>query len=189
MSKPNVPMSKRHPLGPRLTINVLAETINTAMRANSGHCMIAESIKLQVPMARNVAVDISTIRFSDLEKGLRYVYLTPRPAQNAIVDFDEGTPPKPFSFKLQGAHVTRAGRLGGAKSKGTKKTRVRLGDKLPRRAVLVQRDKGKVPDRVGGKRPPQLHTRREFGLRSFRAASLSRLANEQAPINEIDPEA
>jgi hypothetical protein len=178
-------MSRRHPLGPRVHVAVKAETINTSMRANSSHCMIAEAIKLAVPEAKHVAVDISTIRWSDPAKGLRYVYLTPRVAQEALVDFDEGTPPSPFSFILRGAHVSRAGRPPGPSAlvadaelgkpgKGGKKRP----QPLPTRAKLQTDGKDSRPHRVGGRRPPQLHHRREFGMRGFRAAALDKLKRE-----------
>lgn len=178
MPPAKIPMSKRHPLGPRVQVQVTAELINTSVRNNSSHCMIAEAIKVAVPQAKNVAVDISTSRFTDRDKGLRYVYLTPRVAQEALVDFDEGAIPKPFNFLLRNAHVSRAGKSGAkdAKAKG----------KLPTRRKLVSsagRGENKrgstLPREIGGRRPPQLHIRREFGLRAFRAASLNRLKAEQ----------
>ena len=184
MGKPIIPRSRRHPLGPQVRINVTAELINTAARSHSSHCMIAEAIKTVVPSAKKVSVDISTCRFSDFEKGLRYVYLTPRTAQEALVDFDEGLTPKPFSFLLRGAHVTRAG-SSQAKAESSNKAeskRPSRGAKLPNRKRLVSghgTNVGAVPRAVGGRRPPQLHIRREFGLRAFRAASLNRLVKEQ----------
>jgi len=181
--KPTVPMSRRHPLGPRLTINVTSELINTSIRNNSSHCMIAEAMKIAAPELTRVAVDISTCRGSDLEKGLRYVWLTPRAAQDALVDFDEGLAPKPFSFLLKNAHVSRAGHPQ-TSQKEKSPSRRRRPTALPSRAKLVTGRRG-IPTRVGGKRPPQLHTRREFGLRAFRAASLNRLKAE-AQEQEIE---
>jgi hypothetical protein len=46
--------------------------------------MIAEAIKQAVPRATNVSVDLSTVRWTDPEKKLRYTYLTPRAAQIAL---------------------------------------------------------------------------------------------------------
>lgn len=181
MPAPTTPMSRKHPLGPQVRVQVTAEQINTSTRSHSSHCMIAEAIKSAVPTAGRVAVDISTCRFSDLKKGFRYTYLTPRVAQEALVDFDEGLAPKPFSFTLRGAHVSRAGHPKspnqGTKAQATKATRQ---GKVPTRAKLVGRhDRSITPRRVGGSPPPQLHIRREFGMRAFRAASLNRLKNEQ----------
>ena len=144
--------------------------------------MIAEAIKRAFPKASAVAVDISTCRFSDLSKGLRYVYLTPRTAQDAIVDFDEGLLPQPFKVKLRAPHVSRAGQGSPRTARRNAKRKIQraAAKALPRRAALHPHDRGEVPDRVGGRRPPQLHTRREFGIRAFRGKSLSRLAAEQA---------
>ena len=70
--------------------------------------MIAEAIKKQCPEFRNISVDLSTTRFTDPTKGLRYTYLTPRPAQEALIDFDEGKKPTPFEFTLKiAANVVR----------------------------------------------------------------------------------
>jgi hypothetical protein len=52
-------------------------------------------------------VDIATIRWSDPSKGLRYIYMTPRVAQEALVHFDQGEVPEPFILKIAGAQVTR----------------------------------------------------------------------------------
>lgn len=178
------PRSKRRPLGPMVDVTVTAEIINTAIRADSGHCMIADAIRAAVPHAKKVSVDISTCRWSDFSRGFRYVYLTPRVAQEALVDFDEGVHTKPFRFRLRGAHVTRAG---GGPSTGKKRTAKKNTGRpgtLPQRATLAPRngDSHTRPDRVGGKRPPQLHFRREFGMRGFRAASLNRLKAEQPDL-------
>lgn len=186
-----ITLSSRHPLGPRVRINVTAELITISQRANSSHCMIAEAIKKAVPNATSVAVDISTCRFSDLSKGQRYVYLTPRIAQDAIVDYDEGKTPKPFQFLLRNAHVSKAGRgRNRPKAKDNAQAQPRHAASVPIRGRLVNSHgtkHGNIPIRVGGRRPPQLHIRREFGLRAFRAASLRHwAADAQAQINPDD---
>jgi hypothetical protein len=71
--------------------------------------MIAEAIRLAVPNAQSVAVDLVTIRWTDPVRELRYIYLTPRLAQHALIDFDSGVEPRPFDVKLAGAaQVVRA---------------------------------------------------------------------------------
>lgn len=156
----------KKPRGVRLSVNVTADHISEGVTASSSHCMIAEAIKAAYPSAKKVAVDISTCRFTDPEKGHRYVFLTPRVAQSALVDFDEGTMPAPFSFRLTGAHVT-AMRGTAEKDKS---------DKVLSRATLASSDRGsRMPRRLGGSRPPQLHLRREFGVRAFRGATTNRL--------------
>src|SRR5437879_4702870 len=85
---------------PRMKLAVTAENINDSLRAASGHCMIASAIKRKVPAARWVLVDLQTIRWTDRRVGLRFIYMTPRPAQQALLDFDRGIPVKPFQFTL-----------------------------------------------------------------------------------------
>lgn len=62
--------------------------------------MIAEAVKNCVPRAKNVSVDLATIRFTDKDTGERYVYQTPAGAQAALVNFDQGNKPEPFKFRL-----------------------------------------------------------------------------------------
>jgi hypothetical protein len=200
MSAPTNPMSKRHPLGPRVKVRVTAEIINASVRSHSGHCMIAESIKLAFPEAKKVAVDVATCRFTDPTRGLRYVYLTPRLAQDALINFDEGLTPEPFDCLLTNAHVSRAGSSPSTKpltaaQKKAQKKRARYQAAVPTKATLVATQSSslprgsKIPRVVGGKRPPQLSLRREFGVRRFRAASIDRLVREQQQaLNLPDPE-
>lgn len=89
-------------------IQVLQRHIDTAVPANSGHCMIADAIKDGVLGASRITVDLQTIRFTDKVKRLRYEYLTPRPAQEALVDFDWGTAVKPFVFAIRTPRITAA---------------------------------------------------------------------------------
>jgi hypothetical protein len=88
------------PNPPHLRISVSQDIINSACRADSSHCMIADAVRDCCPWARNITVDIQTIRLSDPEHGVRYTYLTPRQAQLALLDFDAGVPAEPFSFTL-----------------------------------------------------------------------------------------
>lgn len=171
-------MGHRRALGPRLQVDVTAELIETSIVAHSSHCMIAEAIRAAYPTATHVSVDIATCRFSDVDKGQRYVYLTPRTAQRCIIDFDEGHRPTPFSFLLRNAHVTRAGhanRDDAARAIDREKQRERRAREkdvpIPTRQTFAVSTKSEreLPVRLGGKRPPQLHIRREFGLRAFRA--------------------
>lgn len=154
---------KRRPTGPQVKVNVTPDNIETAVPQNSSHCMIADAIKTAYPGAGFVAVDISTIRFTDSEKRQRYTFLTPRRAQVAILQFDQGIKPVPFEFILRKAHVT----VSGKKLKGEGG------------AVLVGRkDLSQPPRRVGGKTPPRLPaTRREFGIRAF--GYIAALATDQ----------
>jgi len=93
---------------PRITIVITAEIIAQSVARHSGHCFIAEAIRAAYPHFTTVTVDLATIRFSDPEKRLRYIYLTPRIVQVAIILFDRGEPPEPFRFVLwRAAQITR----------------------------------------------------------------------------------
>jgi len=178
----------RLPKGPVLRIHVTKEAITKAVTADSSKCWIAEAIKIAVPWAQNVSVDLATIRFSDLAKGLRYVYLTPYAAQRAIIEFDEGTPPHPFSFLLRNAHVTRAGSTDRTKAKRAASAKQKNLDLTLKKTVLKADRRNHTTvhasaiRRVGGRRPPQLRMLRQFGVRAFRGASRDRLERDQAII-------
>src|SRR5262245_15979594 len=95
---------------PKVQLNITKELIAEAVKGDSSHCMVAEAVKEAVPGASHVSVDIQSIRFSDAKKGVRYIYLTPRKAQMAILEFDKGKQPKPFRTTIQGAQVTEQDR-------------------------------------------------------------------------------
>ena len=103
---PPVIKKKRIPAAPRENIRVTKVHMDHSSVKSSSHCMIAMAVKDAIPMATSIAVDIQTIRFSLPEKRIRCTYLTPRIAQTAIIQYDQGVMPKPFEFKLSGAHVT-----------------------------------------------------------------------------------
>jgi len=90
----------------RLRFRVEEYDIALAIHGDSHHCMIADAFKRKYPEFKNVAVDLRTIRFSDAEKGLRYIYETPHSAAVALVLFDEGEEPKPFWVELRYCQVT-----------------------------------------------------------------------------------
>lgn len=102
----NVP-KPRYPRAPRVHVIVTKELIDVSIRKDSSHCMIAEAVKHARPTAENVSVDLQSIRFSERKRELRYVYLTPRVAQRALIDFDQGDPVMPFEFWLEDASVHR----------------------------------------------------------------------------------
>jgi hypothetical protein len=133
--------------------------------------MVADALKDVIQGGRSISVDLQSIRWTDREKGLRYTYLTPRPVQLALLDFDKGIKPEPFSFQLRTAQVTRAN----TKKPGTER------DRVPKNAGLVGATPGTTkpskPVRVGGKTPPigplsnvgsrRVGLRREFGLQGL----------------------
>ncbi len=142
---------------PRHTIRVPDEIIATAKRSNSGHCPGADGLKWTVPHATNISVDLQTVRYSDREKGLRYVYLTPRVLQEFIVGWDAGDEIGGFTYHLAGASIHNIAKRqanGRRKPPGKKK-------------VLKPYKPGGVPQTKGGHTPPLGNTRRQFGLRAF----------------------
>jgi hypothetical protein len=91
--------------------------------------MIAEAIKATIPKAKRVSVDLATIRYSVDDK--RLVYLTPRPAQIKLLQFDNGEKLYPFNFRLgKPSQVTTSKPRGRTSVKG-EGTKVRVGGKTP----------------------------------------------------------
>jgi hypothetical protein len=82
------PLSKHG--SPKLSITITDEAYDTAVKSNSGACLIADAIKNQHPELVNVSVDMATIRATDLKRGVRYTYLTPEQAQYVLLAFDQG---------------------------------------------------------------------------------------------------
>jgi hypothetical protein len=169
------PRLRRKPNSPRLHLDITKELIQAAVPRDSNHCMIAEAVKIAFPGARGVAVDLATIRFSDRKKRLRYSYMTPRIAQATLVNFDQGRKPEPFSFLLRGAMVTRAVSSSTGHKKTARRSPTKAQSEATRKATLVRRNEGLVPERVGGKTPPlqkssdnvPFSRRRAFGLRAL----------------------
>lgn len=168
---------RKTPRGPQVTVNVTAEIIERSRPRDSRHCMIAEALRVAYPDAAKIAVDLATIRFTDRSKGLRYTYLTPRLGQAALVQFDQKVIPPPFSMRLRGAQVTRAGSSPTALTPAQQKQRERAAQQsvVARSRLVNRRDGGNVADRVGGKTPPLQMTddkvpfsrRRAFGIRAL----------------------
>lgn len=167
----------RLPRAPRVKLEITEELIEDAIPRDSSHCLWAESVKTAVPDATRISVDIQTIRFTDSKKGLRYTYLTPRTAQIALIQFDQGIRPEPHSVQLRGGQVTAArkqitrgekrkltpAQLAAA-AKGAKVTKTKL-SKAQLRGPAAE---GAVSERVGGKTPPiAAGKRRAFGLRGL----------------------
>lgn len=164
---------KRNPMAPRITVELTQEAIDDGISRDSGHCMFAEAIKASFPQAQKVSVDLQTMRFSDLAKGYRYTYLTPRIAQLALLNYDHGTKPEPFSFQLRNGHVTRAGSREKRRlqlSSGRAKAKIAKAQLSKATLVVTKQDAlGGVPRAVGGKTPPTtpFARRRAFGLRAI----------------------
>jgi hypothetical protein len=175
-------MTKKLPGSPRVNVKIDDHLINMAVQNDSGHCMIAEGVKLAWPGARHVSVDLQTIRFSDPVTRMRYTYLTPRIAQKALCEFDEGIRPEPIVFQLREGQVTRSGR----KRKDEPVTQSEKQSEAHReglkQAHLIIRRQDRIPERSGGRTPPigalaggdedaltkiPRGRRRQFGLRAL----------------------
>lgn len=184
---------KRLPSAPRVNCAVTEELIRKSVKRDSGHCMIADAIREAVPGATHPAADIQTIRFT--LNGFRYAYLTPRNAQAALIMFDQGEEPPPFTFQLRTGQTTRAGSRA-AKKTGVPQPRTEAQKKVTEKAMgasthgfrnepaTLVRGKGRqetVPEIRGGRVPPvsmlaggpgvgstvPRSRRREFGLRAM----------------------
>jgi hypothetical protein len=148
---------------PNIDIHVTAEIIKTACHRRSRHCMIADAIRNHIPSATNIEVDLMTIRYSMPERGLRYIFHTPRKPQMALIHFDRGRCPVPFKFRLHSGHIVS----------------MRTGDKQrhnfgrAKMSVKKQANGGTETVIVGGKPPPRLPPHpshngiRRFGLGGF----------------------
>jgi hypothetical protein len=128
----------------RVSVTVTTKQIEAALPADSAHCMIADAIKIAVPRAKAVNVDLASIRWTDPVENKRFLYLTPPSVQFALLQFDNGVKPKPFRFVLRApAQITNAGADGNRKG-----MRVRRG------VARVTSDADAVPTRLGGTLPP-----------------------------------
>ena len=86
---------------PVIVIPVGSKTIETAIKADSHKCMIADAIKLRIPGAQYISVDLQSIRFTDSKNHVRYKYFTPLVGQQRLVEFDQGKKVKPFALTLK----------------------------------------------------------------------------------------
>ena len=105
-----------------MKIRVASEQIDTICRRDSHHCMIADSVKLAIPEAQYILVDVQSIRYTIPGKATRYCHLTPLTAQRAIVAFDRGKKVEPFTFTLPPVFSSRpSGWVGQANRKTNKR--------------------------------------------------------------------
>ncbi len=145
------PFPERKTKMKRTEIVVTQSLIENAERRDSSHCMIAEALKEAVPNTKFVSVDLQSIRYT--ADGWRYLYLTPRKAQEALIAFDSGSHTEPFTFELRTLAYKR-----------------KVGPVTSRK--VVGGSSGHIPTVVGGPMPPTAPKngkgrRREYGLRSY----------------------
>src|SRR5216684_2749840 len=161
---------------PVIKVDVLQAIIEMSCRANSGHCMISDAVKVAAPWAKNIASDLQTIRLTDPQRGLRYTYLTPRIAQNALIEFDKGNDPEPFQFSLRGAHIATSYKritLPNGQDKSVPIHKLGKRRLLPQVKSLGNKRGECIPDTVGGTflppttGLPRATFRREYGMRAY----------------------
>lgn len=137
------PKRHRRKVSPKVLLRVTDEIIDRSVPKSSEHCMVADAVKVAFPTAKAVSVDLATVRFSDPGKGLRYIYLTPRIAQEQLIEFDEGR--RPYAFQCE---LTRAAQIVTMykRPKGSRKVKVHnLGPKR-----LQNEYNGRVGTVIGG---------------------------------------
>lgn len=158
-------------------IPVTEKMIETAQRADSGHCMIADAIKAANPAWTHIAVDLQTIRVTDKEHGQRLVWLTPLALQQQLLRFDQGVEVEPFAFKLPRivAQVIPVEDRSAWKQDAPKQPPQEPAAKKPpqkRQESALKTNEGRIPTVHGGKEPPAAvlsHSRgrrRVFGIRA-----------------------
>lgn len=159
---------------PKIIVTVDAESIANSMIANSSHCMISDSIKKLHPEFTMISTDLQTIRVSDQSAKLRYIYFTPRPAQERIVDFDEGLGVEPFTFVLQRAAQILRTRDPDQQRQTRERAATGKNFNTHNDPKVAQRVGGRaVPTVIGGRAPPRAivsGTRRAFGIKGLRGA-------------------
>lgn len=193
---------------PRVTLDITDDIIRNAVRANSAACVIADTIKAQVPGAVRVSVDLATIAWTDPKAGVRYTYLTPDQARVALFAFDRGVTPPAQRLTLQRAvrvapitrHPSRAEAR--AKRREVLEAKARAGAGLtpdesralakirqtPPRPTMAGRaqldDAGTV---IGGGRPSQGGTRAARGVvRELLPANVRVFGARVANMSDLD---
>lgn len=179
-SKEATPTRRRRPSarGGRIQVTVTQDIIENAIRRDSHACMIADAVRAAMGPNSRPSVDLASIRYTDYERGVRYIALTPPVAAAALVMFDQAMPLTPFTFNLRPIQVVRAGAAGrgitGRKSGSPTKSSPR-GKNVPTgKAKAGIREGGGVPLIVGGTAPPlgPLSSKggrmRAYGLRAMK---------------------
>ena len=91
------------------TVIISAEAI-AAMTVGRipGERIVVEAVRAARPEARNVAVDLGTIRWTDPKTGERVAFATPDSVRDALLGLASGATPAPFRFILgRTARATR----------------------------------------------------------------------------------
>lgn len=128
-------MARSKHASPTLVLKITDEVVQDAIKSNSGGCLIADAIKKQYPQFSGVTVDMATIRVSDRKAGVRYTYLTPKPAQHCLLSFDQGWPNAIDEITLRRA--VQVVQITGPQS--------RIPDREARRAELEEKQAANLP--------------------------------------------
>ena len=155
---------------PKQVIRVTQDLIDGAKREDSSHCMIAEALKVALPEATHISVDLATIRYTDRKHQRRVMILTPPPAQVGLLMFDQADPDLvPFEFNLpapaQIVQMRKRPKTDTSISpKGERRpskvdtsTRSKVDTSSPKkrqRAILGPTNGKKIPPKLGGTLPP-----------------------------------
>jgi hypothetical protein len=166
--------SEGHKGGRGIVLDIDEHIIRLAVERSSSHCVIADALRMAVPAAERVSVDLQTIRFTDPKTERRYVFLTPPAAQVVLVKFDQGIMPEPFLLKLgKPAQIVRKGASHPDKSKPRKRTAGRAIVPPAKREIRATTSHD-TPTVFGGRTPPTAALssttgrRRTFGLKSLK---------------------
>jgi hypothetical protein len=160
-----------------IELDINKYVIERGVLRNSSHCIFAEALrdalKSRGVRARNIAVDLQTVRYTDSDVGVRYIYFTPPALQVGLVRFDRGDSIKPFKVRLYRERCAQVIPLGkrrkpkvkvaltkvskGSRAQTTNSTPTVIGGQAPPRAALSN-----IASRWTGKR-------RAFGVRALKA--------------------
>jgi hypothetical protein len=90
-----------------LTIQLTPADWDSATRASSRSCLIADAIARQYPHLRRVRVDLASIRATDTRTDERLMWITPQSAALILLHFDQGwDQPQTLRFQTRRpAHV------------------------------------------------------------------------------------
>lgn len=129
-------MAKGKFASPQLTLEILPEHREQAIKSSSGGCLVADAIKRQYPQFSAVSVDMATIRFTDRKRGERYTYLTPESAKLAILSFDQG-----WDYTPEGTITVRSAvKITPIRSSGPGQAKQRAAARAKKLATLEAKD-------------------------------------------------
>jgi len=148
---------------PKKLIQVTQDLIDGAKREDSSHCMIAEALKIALPQATHISVDLATIRYTDRRRRERVMILTPPPAQVGLLMFDQADSDLgPFEFNLPApaqivkmrSHPKAVTSTPPGKRTTPSKAVTSTPPKKRQKAILGPTNGKKIPPKLGGSLPP-----------------------------------